>query len=160
MEFSSNLEYVTIFDKRSRVATLAGRLANLSATQVKEFFANRDIKLPRRINMLALMSVLNEKIKTLNSQSLTKDMFTKLQFYKDFNEFQLQTLFEKICDEEDFLNYRISLWTLILKNHDSLNLLDGEVQYLSKIKKLKVDDFSSFERIIFEICEDVNKEFN
>ena len=160
MEFSSNLEYVTIFDKRSRVATLAGRLANLSATQVKEFFANRDIKLPRRINMLALMSVLNEKIKTLNSQSLTKDMFTKLQFYKDFNEFQLQTLFEKICDEEDFLNYRISLWTLILKNHDSLNLLDGEVQYLSKIKKLKVDDFSSFERIIFEICEDVNKEFD
>ena len=143
MEFSMDLEYVTIFDKRGKVVTLATRLANLSAQQVKEFFANRENKIPRRLNMLALMSVLNEKIKTLNSQSLTKDMFTKLQFYKDFNEFQLQSLFEKICDEEDFLNYRITLWTLIIKNHDCLNLHDGEVQYLSKIKKLKVDDFSS-----------------
>ena len=160
MEFSNNLEYVTIFDKRSKVVTLATRLAGLSAQQIKEFFANRENKIPRRINMLALMSVLNEKIKTLNSQSLTKDMFTKLQFYKDFNEFQLQSLFEKICEEEDYLNYRINLRTLILKNHDCLNLQDGEVQYLSKIKKLKVDDFSSYQRIIFEVSEDINKQFD
>ena len=160
MEFSNNLEYVTVFDKRGKVVTLATRLANLSAQQIKEFFANRENKIPRRINMLALMSVLNEKIKTLNSQSLTKDMFTKLQFYKDFNEFQLQSLFEKICDDEDFLNYRITLWTLIIKNHDCLNLQDGEVQYLSKIKKLKVDDFSSYQRIIFDVCEDINRQFD
>ena len=160
MEFSNNLEYVTIFDKRSKVVTLATRLANLSAQQIKEFFANRENKIPRRLNMLAMMSVLNEKIKTLNSQSLPKDMFTKLQFYKEFNEFQLQSLFEKICEEEDFLNYRINLWTLIIKNYDCLNLQDGELQYLSKIKKLKVDDFSSYQRIIFEVCEDINKQFD
>ncbi len=160
MEFSNDLEYITIFDKRSKISTLANKLAGLSAIQVKEFFANRENKLPRRLNMLALMSVLNEKIKTLNSQSLPKDMFTKLQFYKDFNEFQLQSLFEKICDEEDFLNYRTILWTLILRNFECLNLQDGEVQYLSKIKKIKVDDFSSYERIIFEVCEEVNKHFD
>ena len=87
-------------------------------------------------------------------------MFTKLQSYKDFTEFQLQTLFEKICDDEDFLQYRINLWTLILRNHEVINLLDGEVQYLSKVKKLKVEDFSSYNRFLFEVSEDVNKCFD
>lgn len=160
MEFSNNKEVLTIFDKRGKVVTLATKLAALSAEQIKDFFNVRLNKIPRHLNSLAIMKVLNNKIPTLNSLSLTKDMFTKLQYYKDFTEFQLQTLFEKICDEEDYLQYRINLWTLILRNYDVLNLLDGEVQHLSKIKKLKVEDFSSYNRILFEVSQDINRCFD
>lgn len=160
MEFSNNKEVLTIFDKRGKVVTLATKLAALSGEQIKDFFNVRLNKIPRHLNSLALFKVLNDKIPTLNSLSLTKDMFTKLQSYKDFTEFQLQTLFEKICDDEDFLQYRINLWTLILRNHEVINLLDGEVQYLSKVKKLKVEDFSSYNRFLFEVSEDVNKCFD
>ena len=160
MEFSNNKEVLTIFDKRGKVVTLATKLAALSGEQIKDFFNVRLNKIPRHLNSLALYKVLNDKIPTLNSLSLTKDMFTKLQSYKDFTEFQLQTLFEKICDDEDFLQYRINLWTLILRNYDVINLLDGEVQYLSKVKKLKVEDFSSYNRFLFEVSEDVNKCFD
>ena len=65
MEFSNNKEFVTIFDKKGKVITLATKLASLSAEQTKEFFSMRLNKIPRTLNSLALMSVLNEKIKTL-----------------------------------------------------------------------------------------------
>ena len=150
MEFSNNKQYVTVFDKRGKVETLANKFAALSANQIKEFFTVKLNKIPRVLNMLALMKVLNEKIPTLNSHSLPKDVFVKLQSYRDFSEFQLQSLFEKIGDEEDYLKYRVNLWTLIIRNNDLLNIQDGEIQYLSKIKKLKVEDFSSYNRILFE----------
>ena len=160
MEFSNNKEVLTIFDKRGKVSTLATKLAALSGKQIKEFFDIRINKIPRQLNRLALMKVLNNKIQTLNSLSLPKDMFVKLQSYKDFTEFQMQTLFEKIGDNEDFLQYRINLWTLILRNYDVLNLMDGEVQHLTRIKKLPMDDFSSYNRALFESSLDVNKCFD
>ena len=160
MEFSNNKEVLTIFDKRGKVSTLATKLAALSGKQIKEFFDIRINKIPRQLNRLALMKVLNNKIQTLNSLSLPKDMFVKLQSYKDFTEFQMQTLFEKIGDNEDFLQYRINLWTLILRNYDILNLMDGEVQHLTRIKKLPMDDFSGYNRLLFEASEDVNKCFD
>ena len=160
MEFSNNKEILTIFDKRGKVVTLATKLAALSGKQIKEFFDIRINKIPRQLNRLALIKVLNNKIQTLNSLSLPKDMFIKLQSYKDFTEFQLQTLFEKIGDDEDFLQYRINLWTLILRNYDILNLMDGEVQHLTRIKKLPMDDFSGYNRLLFEASEDVNKCFD
>ena len=116
MEFINDKDMVQIFDKRSRVSTVVNKLALLSAEQVRDFFSNREVKLPRKLNCLALMSVLNEKIPLLNSKSLPKDMFIKLQNYKNFSEFQLQALFDKICDEEDYNRYRVRLWTLVLKN--------------------------------------------
>ena len=160
MEFSNNKQYVTVFDKRGKVETLATKFAALSASQIKGFFKERENKIPRILNMLALMQVLNDKIPTLNSHSLPKDAFFKLQFYKDFSEFQLQTLFEKICDDEDYLKYRVNLWTLIIRNKDVVNLQDGEAQYLSRVKKLPVEDFSEYNRTIFEVCEDVNRQFD
>ena len=77
MEFINDKDMVQIFDKRSRVSTVVNKLALLSAEQVRDFFSNREVKLPRKLNSLALKSVLNEKIPLLNSKSLPKDMFIK-----------------------------------------------------------------------------------
>ena len=160
MEFINDKDMVQIFDKRSRVSTVVNKLALLSAEQVKDFFCNREVKLPRKLNCLALISVLNEKIPLLNSKSLPKDMFIKLQNYKNFSEFQLQALFDKICDEEDYNRYRVRLWTLVLKNYELLNLADGEVQHLMNIKKKQVEDFSTYNNILCEVSVDYNRYFD
>ena len=160
MEFINDKDMVQIFDKRSRVSTVVNKLALLSAEQVRDFFSNREVKLPRKLNCLALMSVLNEKIPLLNSKSLPKDMFIKLQNYKNFSEFQLQALFDKICDEEDYNRYRVRLWTLVLKNYELLNLADGEVQHLMNIKKKQVEDFSTYNNILCEVSVDYNRYFD
>ena len=65
MEFSNNKEVLTIFDKRGKVVTLATKLAALSGKQVKDFFDARINKIPRQINRLALIKVLNNKILVL-----------------------------------------------------------------------------------------------
>ena len=160
MEFINDKDMVQIFDKRSRVSTVVNKLALLSAEQVRDFFSNREVKLPRKLNCLALISVLNEKIPLLNSKSLPKDMFIKLQNYKNFSEFQLQALFDKICDEEDYNRYRVRLWTLVLKNYELLNLADGEVQHLMNIKKKQVEDFSTYNNILCEVSVDYNRYFD
>lgn len=71
MIFSQDKKSVTVADSVFSTEEAVTRLAALSAKQIKSFFAQ--IKpLPRRIHCLALVSVLNERIKTLNSFSLSK----------------------------------------------------------------------------------------
>lgn len=86
MIFSQDKKSVTVADSVFSTEEAVTRLAALSAKQIKSFFAQ--IKpLPRRIHCLALVSVLNERIKTLNSFSLSKDAFTKLQQYSQYTEY-------------------------------------------------------------------------
>ena len=80
---------VTIFGKTGKLDTLIRKFAMLSGEQVYHFLVNRGIQLPRKMNCLALISVLNKRIKFLNSKSLSKDYFTRLQYYNSFTEQQL-----------------------------------------------------------------------
>ncbi|MDE7213671.1 MAG: hypothetical protein K2N42_03725, partial [Anaeroplasmataceae bacterium] len=79
MEFIQNKEIIVIFDKRMGLDTIASKLALLNGDQTKKFFMERLIKIPRKINAMALTSALNERIKTLDSHSLSRDAFMKLE---------------------------------------------------------------------------------
>ncbi len=160
MEFLEDKEIVVIFQKRMGLETLVSKLGQLNGEQIKKFFLDRAIKIPRKINAMALTSVLNERIKTLNSHSLTKDAFAKLENYASYTEFQLQNLFEKVGTEEDFYQYRKNLWTLLIRNHVGINLLDGEVTRLLNMKKYRVENFIPFSQCLFEVTLDVTKEFD
>lgn len=109
---------------------------------------------------MALTSALNERIKTLDSHSLTKDAFSQLENYSNFTEFQLQNLFEKIGTEEDFYVYRKNLWKILIKNHIGINLLDGEVTRLLNMKKNPVVTFVHYSLCLSEVTLDVAKEFD
>lgn len=160
MEYIENKEVVLIFDKRIGLDALASKLALLSGEQTKTFFLNREIKIPRRINTMALTSALNERIKTLDSHSLTKDAFVKLENYATFTEFQLQNLFEKIGTTEDFFLYRKNLWKILVRNHIGIKLQDGELIHLMNLKKTKIDSFMSYSKAIFSVTLDLTKEFD
>lgn len=160
MEYIENKEIVVVFSKRMGLETLASKLALLNGEQMKKFFQDREIKIPRKINAMALTSALNERIKTLDSHSLTKDAFSQLENYSNFTEFQLQNLFEKIGTEEDFYVYRKNLWKILIKNHIGINLLDGEVTRLLNMKKNPVVTFVHYSLCLSEVTLDVAKEFD
>ena len=136
---------VTLFGKTSKFDTLIRKFAMLSGEQAYHFLINRGIQLPRKMNCLALMSVLNKRIKFLNSNSLSKDYFSRLQYYSSFSEQQLFNLFVKICNDPDsFYAYRYNLFKLILINFVAMDFSDGELSYIKNIKKATVESFEQY----------------
>ena len=159
MIFSQDKKSVTVADSVFSTEEAVTRLAALSAKQTKSFFAQ--IKpLPRRIHCLALVSVLNERIKTLNSFSLSKDAFTKLQQYSQYTEYLLQTLFVKIAQEGDFLKYRRCFWRLVLENASLIGLLDGQLAYLLQEESQEMESFEIYSMAIASVSLDFEAEFD
>lgn len=160
MEYVANKDIVVIFDKRMGLETLTSKLAMLNGAQIKKFFQERPTKIPRKINAMALTSALNERIKTLDSHSLTKDAFTKLESYSTFTEFELQNLFDKIGTAEDYYLYRKNLWKLLIRNYIGINLQDGEISRLINMKKGNIESFLTFSKALFDVTLDLTKEFD
>ncbi|MBO5711865.1 MAG: hypothetical protein J6R47_03410, partial [Acholeplasmatales bacterium] len=144
MELNIEKNTVTIYSKNYKLDQIAAKLAQLNGSQVYSFFTNRGIFVPRKLNCYAMISILNDKLKLLNSNSLSKDYFTRLQYYKSFSELQLYNLYKEIATFDDFKNYRISLFKLVLYNYVGLNLTDGELQYLINLKKLPMESFEEY----------------
>ena len=132
MEYNEKKQTLTIFQKEEKISTLARKFASLSGKQVYDFFSNRTVELPRTINCLAFYSVLNERLKTLTAAEVTKDQAVRLQSYDSFSEVELYDLFSALCaTKESYRQYRINLFTIILRNYADLKLTDGEINYLN-----------------------------
>ena len=148
MEYNEKKHTIKIFDKEEKVSTVARKLASLSGKQVYDFFSNRQVGLPRTINCLALISILNERLKTLTASEVTKDQAVRLQSYDKYSEVELYDLFVSLCPtKESYKQYRINLFTIILINAANLKLTAGEINYLINVQKSpieKVDIYSQY----------------
>lgn len=161
MDYDFEKNTITVFGKSEKISTLTLRLSSLSGTQVYSFFDNRGIMLPRRINCMAMVSVINERLKTLHASELSKDYFQRLKYYASFSEVQLVNLFKQICtSKEEFKQYRINLFQLILLNHVSLNLTDGEIKYLKDLKKLPTESFEEYVQYISSVSQEQENTFD
>ena len=152
MELNLEKNTITLYGKSYKYDLFLNKLASLPGEDLYQFITNRGIALPRKMNCMALVSVLNEKIKYLHSKSLSKDNFARLEYYKDFGESALVAIFSDICNDDDFYKYRYNLINLILINHDKLSLNDGELQYLRSIKKSGIESFPDYENYISASC--------
>ena len=160
MDINYDKNTVIIFGKSVKMDVLINKYSQLSGEQVYHFFTNRGIFLPRRINCLAMVSVLNNRIKMLHSNSLNKDHFVRLQYYRGFTEVQLFNLFNKICGPEEFKQYRINLFRLIILNFVGLNLNDGELNYLRNLKKTKMESFEDYFTFVSSGCLEQDHTFD
>lgn len=161
MDYIVEKNSIVLFGKNEKLDTLATKLASLNGKQVYSMFINRGIAVPRKINCLALMSVINERLKTLHASELSKDYFIRLKYYNDFSEYQLYNLFTNICNtKEEFKQYRINLFKLILINFVGLNLADGEVNYLKNLKKLTMEKFETYFHYISSMCQEQENTFD
>ena len=152
MELNYAKNQIVLYGKVCKLDTLINKLASLSGEQVYHFLIDRTTQLPRRMNCMAMISVLNNRIKFLHSNSLPKDAFVKLQYYSSFSEQQLFMLFNKICDETDFQSYRRNLFSLIIDNYQYLNLNDGELMYLKNLNKQSIGSFPDYFNYITGAC--------
>ena len=148
MELNLEKNTITLYGKSYKYDLLLKKLASLPGEDIYQFISNRGIALPRRMNCMAMISALNERIQYLHSKSLTKEEFASLEHFKDFGETKLSDLFNLIQDEESFYLYIYNLMNLIMINHDGLSLNDGEVQYLKTLKKSGTENFLDYENYI------------
>ncbi|MCR5350441.1 MAG: hypothetical protein K6E20_05595 [Acholeplasmatales bacterium] len=138
MEIIHEKNQIIVFGKPIKYDAMIKRMSNLSGEQMYNFLINRSIQIPRKMNCMAMVSVLNEKIKFLHSNSLSRDYFKRLQYYKSFSETQLSQLFEDIANDPDsYQQYRYNFCKLVLDNYAGLNITDGEINYLKTITKSK-----------------------
>ena len=144
MEFNFEKNTVTIFSKVHKLESVINKLASLSGDQIHSFFSNRNVLIPRRLNCLALYSVLNKKLRFVNSNTFSKDYFERLQYYDFFTELQLFNLYKEIATYDDFLEYRKNLFKIVLQNYVALNFKDGEIQYLINLRKLPLESFEHY----------------
>ena len=152
MELNYSKNQIILYGKVCKLDTLINKLSTLSGEQVYHFLIDRTTQLPRRIHCMALISVLNNRIKFLHSNSMPKDAFIKLQYYASYSEQQLFMLFQKICTEEDFVSYRKNLFSLIIDNYQQLNLNDGELMYLKNLNKQPIGSFPDYFNYITGAC--------
>lgn len=135
--------------------------ASLSGKQVNNLFHNRAIKIPRRINLYALVSVLNERVKFVKSNDLAGDYYIRLQYYRNFTEEQYFNLFTKIAkDEEAFFAYRYNLFRLILINSYSLGLSIDEMIYARNHEIEPIEDFKEYYRLVSSELVDQAQSFD
>lgn len=161
MDYNYEKNTMVIFGKEEKLDVLARKLSSLSGEQVYNAFVDRGIAIPRKMNCLALMSVINNRLKTIHASELSRDFFNRLKYYKEFSEVQLINLFLQICNNaEDFKEYRINLFKLILINFVSLNLTDGEINYLKTIKKLKMTDVETYLTFISSMSQEQEDTFD
>lgn len=123
--------------------------ASLSGRQVKEMLLKREVKVPRRLSLYALFSVLNERIKFVKSNQLSNDYFIRLKYYKNFSEEQCYNLFMKIAkDPEAFFAYRYNFFKLFLINNISLKLSLEELYYARNHETEAIEDFSKYYNLV------------
>lgn len=153
MNINYEKNQIMVYGKAIKYDLFIKKLSELSGDQIYGFFNSRGIMLPRMMNCLALISVLNKKIKFLHSNSLTKDYFTRLQHYSSFTETQLENLFIAVnATAEDFSEYRYNLMKLIVDNYEALDINDGEITYLKNLKKTKIKSFEDYVGYISASC--------
>lgn len=153
MNINYEKNQIMVYGKPIKYDLFIKKLSDLSGEQIYGFFNSRGIMLPRMMNCLALISVLNKKIKFLHSNSLTKDYFTRLQHYSSFTETQLENLFIAVnATALDFQEYRFNLMKLIVDNYEVLDINDGEITYLKNLKKTKIKSFEDYVGYISASC--------
>lgn len=151
---------VVIGSKEYTYDYVIDNLANLSGKQISDFFLNREVKMPRALNMLALRSVLNDQVK-ISKQLVTDEMRYRLLSYNSFSEYQLQNFMATIVNDTLFCQYVKNLWKLILANADELKLVESELSYLLTLKKEQLNnDFNSYEVLINPAFVDFDEEFD
>jgi hypothetical protein len=157
MEFNFEKNIVNVFSKTYKLDYIINKLASLSGEQLRSFFAHRNLLIARRLNCLALYSVINKKLRFLNSNSFNRDFFERIQHYQNFTELQLFNLYKDVATYDDFYEYRKNLIKILLHNYAALNFKDGEIQYLLNLKKLPMESFEEyFDSISYSCYEQEN----
>lgn len=161
MKIDFNKNSIVLSENEYKLDELLAKLASLSGNQVHQFLSNRNIQIPRLLNLVALRAVLNKKIVLLKTTDLTKEEFEKLKYYSYFSEEQIFRLLKKLeLSEEEFYDYRLNIFKIILKNNSLFELTDNELIYLKNLKETKIESFNKYFNYISGSTAECNNAFD
>ena len=145
MNINFDKNSIALFGKAYKLDVLLRKYAILSGNQIYNFLSNRRIQIPRALNVMAITAVLNKKILLLQTDDLDIQEFNRLQYYHYFTEEQLFRLVKRLgISNEEFEEYRMNIFKLIVENAEALDLSDGEFSYLKNLKKLPIESFEKY----------------
>lgn len=136
---------LTISETEYELDEILAKLVKLSIEQFNDFFANRERKASREINMLAMRAAVNDKVEHAKELGLSDEQLYRLTCYPTFCETQLQNFVKIVTNESVMENYLKALWKLFLVNDEALALVDAEIEYLLQLPKDDMpNDFALF----------------
>lgn len=153
---------ITIYGKAIKIDALVKKISTFSGQQLSGFLDSRNIKLARTMNIAALRTALNDKIKFLHSKSLSYDEFSHLEYIDSFTEYNMEKLYDVLAfdDKETFEKYRYALAMIIVYNYEALELTDGEINYIKTIGKQKMESYKEYINYISVACAERENEFD
>lgn len=154
---------ITVGNKEFKVDDLLKTIIYLPAVNVKSFFMEIGLTIPRELRMFVLREVLREKvIETRKSRlTLADELNYRLSWFTEFTETQLENLivfFDDAKLNKDFLE---EFWTDLLNYmvdkqvppKDLKKLLDQSIEYVKKVG-LELPDMKTYNRDLKDLFFD------
>lgn len=154
---------ITVGNKEYKVEDLLKTIIYLPAVNVKSFFMEIGLTIPRELRMFVLREVLREKvIETRKSRlTLADELNYRLSWFTEFTETQLENLivfFDDAKLNKDFLE---EFWTDLLNYmvdkqvppKDLKKLLDQSIEYVKKVG-LELPDMKTYSRDLKDLFFD------
>jgi hypothetical protein len=154
---------ITVGNKEYKVDDLLKTIIYLPAVNVKSFFMEIGLTIPRELRMFVLREVLREKvIETRKSRlTLADELNYRLSWFTEFTETQLENLivfFDDAKLNKDFLE---EFWTDLLNYmvdkqvppKDLKKLLDQSIEYVKKVG-LELPDMKTYNRDLKDLFFD------
>ncbi len=154
---------ITVGNKEFKVDDLLKTIVYLPAVNVKAFFMEIGLTIPRELRMFVLREVLREKvIETRKSRlTLADELNYRLSWFTEFTETQLENLivfFDDAKINKDFLE---EFWTDLLNYmvdkqvppKDIKKLLDQSIEYVKKVG-LELPDMKTYNRELKDLFFD------
>ena len=160
MEFINDGSTLVLQNKNFEYKVVLEELIKKSGSDVVKVFMESDILIPRVLNVSALREILNLRIPKAKVLDLSDEMLYRLREYENFTEFQLQNLFNEVCNnEEEFHNYLMAFYDKVINNAGLLGITEDNIMRLLILDN-KEDNFKDFESELFKITRDYRTYFD
>ena len=154
---------IKVGNKEYKVEDLLKTIIYLPDTDIKNYFIDLGLSIPRELRMYVLKENLREKVVETRKSRLTMadEINYRLSWFTEFCETQLENLLVFFDDERIFRNYLEDFWTDLLgymvEKHvpaeDMKRLYDLSVQHVKK-HGLSLPDLKSYNRGLKDIFYD------
>lgn len=163
MQISVSDNLIVLNGKNYILSDEIEKIAIISSTHIVDFFNKKNIKLPRKIRINALRLTfrdLVEKSRVLRSDGFSDEFLYRLNWFNEFSEYQLESLFNIYTDSKLVLEYKKNLWYSIFLNATQIGLTDNDIISIFNSRIGDKEDIISYNQRLLSIFVDEKEEFD
>jgi hypothetical protein len=153
--YKENLRIV-IGDQSVETHEIVEKLVKIDANSIKEYFAQINLSLPRKIRVKALRAVLTPKVEQTLAQraGLADELSHKLTFFDRFSDSHLVGYYNYFADAEVLNNFLDAFWTETVEYLVKRGLSEQDLRGLMELAETSTGNFTGYVEALNPIFHD------